>query len=680
MQRQLLTIMTALALPTLAEIPHASPPVGASVSGSVVGSVIMGAASASHATGDAVLLQMREAVRKNDALRLQELLPQVQGHPLEPLAAYWALKTRLEQASPDEIRAFLARYAGSYYEDRLRNDWLLLLGKRADWATFAAELPLFRMNDDREVQCYALLQTQPRPVDVAAQVAERWLAQKDIDQGCASAARELLQNGQMAPAVAWQRARLALENGRQRAATQAVELVDSASLPVLQDIYANPQRYLDDKITALRPRTKELVTLALVRLATRDEAAAAEHASRLRWRAQLTDEELGWVWGVIGKRAALNLHPQALDHFAHTDDARLSDDQLAWKTRAALRASAWSQVAAAIAAMGPAQQQEPAWTYWRARALQALYPNDAAQQAQAQTLYQRIAGSKGFYEQLALEALGQLVTLPPAPAPLSAQESASAQHNPSLQRALHAIRIGLRAEGVREWNYATNLHTPGGMNERELLAAADLACQHEVWDRCINTSERTRASIDHLQRYPTPFHDLVARRAQEVNLDPAYVYGLIRQESRFVMDARSGVGASGLMQVMPATAAWTARRIGLSDFKASDITQRDTNIRIGTAYLKFALDDVEGSMPMAAAAYNAGPGRPRNWRNGPVLEGAVWVENIPFTETRDYVKNVLANTLNYSVRLTGQPQKPSTRLGTVGPRAVQAVAVNRELP
>ena len=134
------------------------------------------------------------------------------------------------------------------------------------------------------------------------------------------------------------------------------------------------------------------------------------------------------------------------------------------------------------------------------------------------------------------------------------------------------------------------------------------------------------------------------------------------------------------MQVMPATAEWTAKRIGLNGFKAQDLAQRDTNIRIGTAYLKFALDDVEGSMPMAAAAYNAGPGRPRNWRNGPVLEGAIWVENIPFTETRDYVKNVLANTLNYSVRLTGQPQKPSTRLGTIGPRAAQAPAVQRDLP
>ena len=177
-----------------------------------------------------------------------------------------------------------------------------------------------------------------------------------------------------------------------------------------------------------------------------------------------------------------------------------------------------------------------------------------------------------------------------------------------------------------------------------------------------------------------PHRDAVVRRSREIGLDPAYVYGLIRQESRFVSDARSGVGASGLMQVMPATARWTARKIGLTDFQPHQITDRDTNIQIGTAYLKFALDDFEGSMPLAAAAYNAGPGRSRAWRNGPVLPAEVWIENIPFEETRDYVKRVLSNTTNYAAVLTGQPQSLRSRLGTVGPRATTAAAINTELP
>jgi soluble lytic murein transglycosylase len=180
-----------------------------------------------------------------------------------------------------------------------------------------------------------------------------------------------------------------------------------------------------------------------------------------------------------------------------------------------------------------------------------------------------------------------------------------------------------------------------------------------------------------------PFREAVTKRSQGIRLDPAYVYGLIRQESRFIMDARSGVGASGLMQVMPATARWTARKIGLEGFTPDQINDRDTNITIGTSYLKLALDDLGGSMAMAAAAYNAGPGRPRTWRGqpgAPVLDAAIWAENVPFAETRDYVKKVLSNTTNYAAILTGQPQSLKARLGTVGPRDPSQPEVVKDLP
>ncbi len=233
---------------------------------------------------------------------------------------------------------------------------------------------------------------------------------------------------------------------------------------------------------------------------------------------------------------------------------------------------------------------------------------------------------------------------------------------------------------MREWNYATNLSRAGGMTDRELLAAAQMACDREIWDRCINTSERTKVEFDLEQRFPMPFRDTVVRRSQQINLDPAYVYGLIRQESRFIMNAQSHVGASGLMQVMPATARWTARKLGMAGFTPDQITDRDTNIAIGTGYLKLVLDDFAGSMPLAAAAYNAGPGRPRNWRNGPVMEAAAWAENVPFNETRDYVKKVLANATAYASILTGQPQSLRARLGAIGPRDAALPEPNRDLP
>jgi soluble lytic murein transglycosylase len=421
------------------------------------------------------------------------------------------------------------------------------------------------------------------------------------------------------------------------------------------------------------------VTLALIRLATTDADGAAQQLDN-KWSVHLSPEERNWVWGVIGKNAAQKLSPAAAGYFANvTRDSDLNDDLLGWKVRAALRAGQWKVVGKAVDAMSPQARQESTWAYWRARALLAGKPTEA-DRAEARQILEGIAGTHGFYEQLALEELGQRIATPPAPAPLTAEEKAAARANPGLNRALYAIVLGIRGEGVREWNYTTNLHQSGGMPERELLAAADFACEREVWDRCINTSERTKSVIDASQRFPTPFQRSVVERAQAIGLDPAYVYGLIRQESRFIMDARSHVGASGLMQVMPATARWTAKKIGLTNFTPDQINDRETNIAIGTAYLKLALDDFAGSMPLAAAAYNAGPGRPRNWRNGPVLEAAIWAENVPFAETRDYVKKVLANTTNYAALLTGQPQSLKARLGRVGPRDASAPEPNRDLP
>jgi len=633
---------------------------------------------------DTALLEMREAFRRNNSATLTALLPRVQGHALEPLARYWEARARLDTARPEELRAALDRMAGTYWEDRLRNDWLLRLGRQRDWANFSAELPRFRMNDDRQVQCYALMLdavAQRQPADaLGLQVAERWLAQREADDGCATAAKAFIDSGHLGHEWVWRRARLAMESGRTRVASQAVALIEPDAAPTVETIAANPARYLDEKITALRPRTKELVTLAIIRLASTDADAAARELERTRWRAQLTQEERSWLWGVVGKRAAQRLQDNALTYFANGQDRFMDGDHLAWKARAGLRAGAWAHVLEAIAAMPETQRPEPAWVYWRARAQLALRQPDAiAATAQARALYESIAAPSGFYEQLAMEELGRPLRPPAAPPAPTAAEAEAARQDPGLRRALTAIALGLRSEGVREWHYSVALHTPGGMPDRKLLAAAALACEHQLWDRCINTSERTRQQHDFAQRFPLPHQAAVVQRSQAIGLDPAYVYGLIRQESRFVTDARSHVGASGLMQVMPATARWTARKIGMTDFQPGRINERDTNIAIGTAYLKLALDDFEGSLPMAAAAYNAGPNRPRAWRNGPVLAGEIWAENIPFEETRDYVKKVLANTTLYAALISGQPQSLRERLGMVGPRS-SADPVNNDLP
>ena len=640
------------------------------------------------APGDQTVMEMEQAFRQGQRARLTQLLPRLRGHTLEPWGAYWELRARLDAASAQDVQEFFTRYAGTYQEDRLRNDWLLLLGQRRDWTAFADELPRFRMNDDPQVRCYALLVQQVREgatPALAEEVRRLWHAQREPEDACTTAARNLsganLGDARLAPLDIWRKARHSAEHNRTRAALAAVEIVAPEMTAQASEALANPARYLANRIVAMSRARKELVTLALVRMAATDPEVAAATLSR-KWDVHLTPEERNWVWGVIGRQAAQRLAPGALAYFARvTRDADLNDEMLAWKARAALRAGTqpeWKAVIEAVNAMSPSGQQDPAWIYWRARGL--LATGSESGKAEARQRLTALASPRGFYEQLALEELGQKITLPARPANVSAEEREAARRNPGLTRALHAIAIGLRPDGVREWNYTTNLARPGGMSDRELLAAAQLACEREVWDRCINTSERTRAEFDLDQRFPMPFRDAVVRRSGEIQLDPAYVYGLIRQESRFIMNARSHVGAAGLMQVMPATARWTARRIGLNNFTPGQINDRDTNIAIGTGYLRLVLEDFTGSLPLAAAAYNAGPSRSRAWRNGPVIEGAAWAENVPFHETRDYVKKVLANTTAYAAILTGQPQSLKTRLGTVGPRDPAQPEVNRDIP
>jgi soluble lytic murein transglycosylase len=657
----------------------------------------LAAPSASNTQADAVITDMAQAFKRGDRKRLSALLPQAKGHTLEPWAAYWELKARLDEASTQEVRAFFNRYPATYQEDRLRNDWLLLLGQRRDWTTLSDEHPHYRMRDDRELRCYFLTvelleKGSQASASIADEVRKNWMGMKEADDGCTLAADRLYFTKQFTALDIWRKARLMVEHNRPRTARNAVQIVAPDAANVVPDAINNAEKFLAKHIAAPQRVRQELVVMALIKVATTDPNQA-DKLMRNKWQPYLTTEERHWVWGVIGRQSAMRLDDDALTHFARVaHDKDLNDDMLGWKVRAALRAGntpKWSVVEHAINAMSADARKDPTWIYWHARALLARKKMTPQIQQEANAMLESIAGVRGFYEQLALEELGRKVTAPARPPAPTAEEMDAARRNPSLQRALYAIGMGLRSEGVREWNYATNLVNAEGkaglMSDRELLAAAQIACDNQVWDRCINTSERTRQVMDFEQRFPMPHKDAVIARAKTINLDPAYVYGLIRQESRFVTDARSGVGASGLMQVMPATAKWTARKIGLVSFTPDQITDRDTNIAIGTGYLKLVLDSFEGSMPLAAGAYNAGPSRSRRWRapndgTGPVLEGAIWAENVPFHETRDYVKKVLSNTTNYAALITGQPQSLKAKLGMVGPRDAAAPAENLELP
>jgi soluble lytic murein transglycosylase len=679
-------VQTPAPAPSLAPAPLLAPPLAPPAA----------SATPSAARDDAPVLDARDAFRRKDAARLA--LDSAQAiadhHPLAPWVDYWALNARLSDATVADVEAFYVRWPGTYVEDRLRNDWLLELGRRLDWTDFARDYPRFKMDDDREVNCYVLLidhlAGRRSGADLRDAARRAWTDQRDADNGCQLMAQTLYDDKVFDRGDVFRKLRQTAEGGRLKAMRAAAAIIGPEMAQGAAQLQDNPARYLARKAIALGPEQTELVALAIARLAANDPDAAARQLTD-RWERPLGAERAAWAWSVTARLGAIALSADALDdarkawaslRSAERDRPDWSDDTLGWLARAALRlgqgAERWTLTLRAIDAMSPAEQAEPTWVYWRARAQLGLAPSGRAgdaQRADARQALGSIAGQLNFYGQLASEDTGGPQALPPRTAPPTRAEQGDALALPGIQRALLLFSLGLRSEAVREWNF-----TLIGMGDRQLLAAAQVACDREIWDRCINTSDRTRVEIDMVQRFPTPLRSQVLAKAQQIGLDPAYVYGLIRQESRFIMDARSGAGAHGLMQIMPATAKLTARKLGV-DFDPQTLTDRDTNLTLGTAYLKMALDNFDGSQALAAAAYNAGPGRPQRWRIGPPLEAAIWAENIPFNETRDYVKKVLSNATYYAGLLAGKPASLKARLGgLIGPLDGSASASNAGVP
>lgn len=622
-----------------------------------------------------VLQEMERAYARHQSTRLTQLLPSVAGNPLEVYGAYWELKSRLESASTEEIRAFLQRWQGTYFEDRLRNDWLLLLGQTGDSVNFAREWPLYRMRDDADVRCWATsfgLQSD------AAGFLQDWQTARGSSSACEAAAQRLLSNGKISPADVWRKADELALGSNWSAAPRVVALVDTEAAERLKSALSNPRKSIEHMSLSA-----EVARAVFARYAAQDADGAADALRRYaQARAGMSNAQRDWIWGAIGQQAAMSLSGNAGFDFAQAKAMQgWSDEMLAWRVRAALRAGLAQhadEIVQSIAAMSDKAQRDPTWVYWQARALASTGSKDNV--AQAQKLYRSIASMQGFYEMLATEELGGTIAPPVEAAHPSAADIDKARSTPGFARAMLAIQAGLRTFGVREWSYTAHLQTPGGLPARELLAAAEWACQMEVWDRCINTAERTPGIFAVWQRYPMPHQQAVLGNSASVGMDAAYVYGLIRQESRFVTSSRSGVGASGLMQLMPATARWTARKIGLAGFSPDQVYDSQTNVLLGVNYLRLALESFQGSRPLAAAAYNAGPGRARRWREGAgSQEGAIWVENIPYAETRDYVKKVLANTTMYAAIISGKPQSLRVELGQVDP-AGSATAVVSDLP
>jgi len=626
---------------------------------------VLSATPVSAATGDAAVLQAQQAFAARKPANLDRAAREVPAdHVLTPYIEYWRLMLT-NGADDARIADFLARYPGSRMAESLRADWLKSLGAREAWPLYVAEFPRL-VKPDAAHQCYfhRAEWTQGNRTRLREAVA-LWFTGRDMPSACTPMFEQLIEQGLLREEDIWLRVRLALEAANPNVARIVANALPAPQRPestMIDQALRDPARLLNagNTLDFSRRGDREVALYALDLLARRS-SEEAERALR-KWAPQFSAEEVRVAWARLATWAARRHEARALSWFQQAGMATVNDFQREWWARAALRASDWQEVRRATDSMGEAVQSQPVWRYWRARALQA-----AGQRVPANAIFLDLSREHHYYGQLAQEELGPVAQAPVINIKVGGDDIAAIARQPGIARALALYDLGLRQDASQEWTW-----TIREFSDPQLLAAAELARRMEWYDRAINTAERTRDLHDFELRFVAPYREQAQKAARENGIDEAWVFGLMRQESRFINVARSGVGASGLMQIMPATARWIARRLGIKRFDTKEMQDPARNIQFGAYYLKHVQDTLGGSPVLATAAYNAGPGRAQRWRDARPMEAAVYIESIPFAETRDYVKKVMSNAMYYAARF-GQPSVLlKDRLGTVPPRKTPA--------
>jgi len=631
--------------------------------------------SQAFALSDEALFQhARESYAAKDEIALAEDASQLktQQYLLAGYADYWLMLLRLEQAENSEVTDFLTRYADMPFADRLRGEWLKKLGKQENWPLFFEEHANFQ-REDVAVQCYALLgHAQLGDDDITTQAQTLWLTTADLPSNCNQLFDVMQITGALSTDDIWARFRLALQDGKlslAKSITARLPGFDAASLSLLDRANQAPQLLLENKAADKKlsnentPSFKtrydiEVNLYALDRLARTNLDSAITTYYKLQNLFEPENRAFGW--GRIAYHAARNHHPKALSFYALAEGVSLDKEQLAWQVRAALRAQDWVIVQSAILAMQPQQADEGAWRYWKARALKETALNDQSQQVEANEIFSQLSKERHFYGWLAADELESVMGNPEDHSAPTDIEVTAIASQPAIKRALEFQRLDMRWEAKAEWVWATR-----NFDDQQLLAAAEYAARQKWYDIAIITADNTRQTHDFNLRYPTPYRELIHASASNENLDEAWVYGLTRQESHFMHYAKSGVGASGLMQLMPTTAKWAAQRMGIRSYSNDMIHKVNTNIEIGTYYMRHILDLMGGQAVMATAAYNARPSRAKRWMASEPLEAAIYIETIPFAETRNYVQKVMANANIYAPRLGTKIQTLKSRLGII---------------
>ncbi|EIK96712.1 putative lytic transglycosylase [Pseudomonas sp. M47T1] len=595
--------------------------------------------------------QAKRALAKGDSGPYFQYAPMLSDYPLEPYLAYDELTARLKTASNDEIEKFLAAHGDLPQANWMKLRWLRWLAERGDWDTFAKYYDA-KLNFT-ELDClngqYQL--SHNLKAEGYANAQKLWLTGKTQPDACEALFGMWAADGQLTEDKRWQRLKLAAHTRNYALANALV-----ATLPTLGNqgrllisVAQNPELLTDP--SRFQPATEamsDVVGLGLRRLAKQDPDRAMQlldsYASSMRFS---RDEKVA-IAREIGLTLARNYDPRALDLMTQYDPELRDNTVTEWRLRLLLRLGRWQDAYELTRRLPADLAATNRWKYWQARSLELAQP----QNPQVAVLYRNVSKERDFYGFLAADRTQAPYSLANRPLVISQALMNKVRNTPGIRRAMELLDRGQVVDARREWYYVSNL-----FSRDEMVAQAKLAYDMHWYFPAIRTISQAQYWDDLDIRFPMAHRDALVREATSRGIHASWAFAITRQESAFMDDARSGVGAMGLMQLMPGTAKETARKFSIALASPSQAIDPDKNIQLGAAYLSQVHAQFNGNRVLASAAYNAGPGRVKQWLRGANhLSFDVWVESIPFDETRQYVQNVLSYAVIYGQKLnTPQP-------------------------
>lgn len=603
-----------------------------------------------------------EALKAGQAARFKMLYARLDGYILHGYLEYESLKNRVAVTPAADIERFLAENSQAPISDIIRKKWLRILARRGDWDTFLKEYQ--DIEDEPELQCLRLshlLKTSEQQAPLMAEAETLWLTGKPLPAACDPVFAAWRKAGHMTSDKVWARIRLAMESRNLRLAGELARYLDPSErvwVSRWQAMHRDPVRQLQRiSYPVETPVARTIVTHGIVRLAYRDPEEAMAQWQRLKEKYQFFGEDENYVLRNISILAAQDQLPQALPWLAAVSADPGDETLLLWRVKTALRTGQWEMARRFIAGLSEEQQQDSRWRYWTARILEATGDAD-----KARAIYESLAQDRSYYGFLASDRIGAEYSMQHESVDASPEEVSAMLARPGIQMAQELYLIGQLIDARRQWSWTTR-----NMNNRELAVAAVIARQWGWHDRAILTVARSDQQDDLELRFPVLYRDVIEANAARYGIDPSWVYGVVRQESAFVPDARSQAGALGLMQLMPSTGRHAGRKLNIPIRSSRALLNIENNLRLGVSYLKDVLGRNDGNEVLATASYNAGPNRVSSWMPEKPMDADIWVETIPFSETRDYVKNVMSYTTVYDYRLGSHPERLSNRMMSISP-------------